>query len=209
MVVLAMPVQNVIPPSAQPHVPPRDADALRAGFADRFTVLLGDEADAAEAWHRTARGLLGAQGVTTLVARTGREALGLIEDSALGQGPRIHVAVLDQHMPLMGGLQILRRLQRELREAQNRAILRPSAPASGSAERAPQTPASSPPAMPPAILLADSMASGTMHEALMVQVFSILPRPVELNLLLDTLARALKRYYQNRWPRETEMRNAE
>lgn len=164
-------------------------------------MLLGDEADAAEAWHRTARGLLGAQGVTTLVARTGREALGLIEDSALGHGPRIHVAVLDQHMPLMGGLQILRRLQRELREAQNRAILRPSAPAAPlSAERTPQTPASSPPAMPPAILLADSMASGTMHEALMVQVFSVLPRPVELNLLLDTLARALKRYYQNRWP---------
>ena len=37
----------------------------------------------------------------------------------------------------------------------------------------------------------------------MVQVFSVLPRPVELNLLLDTLARALKRFYQNKWPQGT------
>jgi CheY-like chemotaxis protein len=152
----------------------------------RFTVLLGDEADAAEAWHRTARGLLAAQGVTTLVARTGREALGLIENSALGRGQRIHVAVLDQHMPVMGGLQILRRLQRDLVAAQQGAT-------------SPE-PAQRRPSVPPAILVADTLASGTMHEALTMQVFSVLPRPVELNLLLDTLARALKRFYQDRWP---------
>ena len=162
--------------------------------AGRFIVLLGDEADATEAWHRTARGLLAAQGVTTLVARTGREALGLIENSALRRGPRIHVAVLDQHMPMMGGLQILRRVQQDLRESQGR----PSAPARAEAAGA----GAEASRVPPAILLADTLASGTMHEALMVQVFSVLPRPVELNLLLDTLARALKRYYQNKWPEE-------
>lgn len=144
-------------------------------------MLLSDEADAAEAWHRTARGLLAAQGVTTLVPRTGREALGLIEDSALSRGPRIHVAVLDQNMPVMGGLQILRRLHRDLRETPRET--------SGAAAQ-----------VPPAILLADSLASGTMHEALTVHVFSVLPRPVQLDLLLDTLARALRRFYQNRWP---------
>src|SRR5687768_3138933 len=134
----------------------------------RFTVLLGDEADAAEAWHRTACGLLAAQGVTTLVARTGREALGLIEDSTLRRGPRIHVAVLDQNMPLLGGLQILRRLQRDMQEAGERAA-KVARPQPGPAPRSP--------AVPPAILLADTLARGTMHEALTMQVFSVLPRP--------------------------------
>lgn len=157
---------------------------------DRLTVLLGDEADAAEAWHRNATGLLASQGVTTLVVRTGREALALIEGSILGSGPRVHVAVLDQHMPVIGGLQILRRLHRELRDAQQRP---------GASTPAAQRPV---PAVPPAILLADTLAAATMHEALMVEVFSVLPRPVELNLLLDTLARALKRFYQNKWPQE-------
>jgi CheY-like chemotaxis protein len=91
-------------------------------------------------------------------------------------------------MPVMGGLQILRRLQRDLIEAQQRA---PSPATDGAGRR---------PAVPPAILVADTLASGTMHEALTMQVFSVLPRPVELNLLLDTLARALKRFYQDRWP---------
>ena len=177
---------TLIPPSF-PAVPSDPIVGSRR--PDRLTVLLGDEADAAEAWHRTATGLLAAQGVTTIVAQTGREALALIEGSALGRGPRIHVAVLDQHMPVIGGLQILRRLQRDLREAQQRGA------APGAASQAV-------PAVPPAILLADTLAAATMHEALMVQVFSVLPRPVELNLLLDTLARALKRFYQNKWPRE-------
>jgi CheY-like chemotaxis protein len=167
---------------------PPDAARLPAG---RFTVLLGDEADAAEAWHRNACGLLAAQGVTTLVARTGREALGLIENSALRRGPRIHVAVLDQNMPLLGGLQILRRLQRDLQEGAERAA---------EAARPAPVPRNAP--VPPAILLADTLASGTMHEALTMQVFSVLPRPIDLNLLLDTLARALRRYYQNKWPDE-------
>ena len=64
------------------------------------------------------------------------------------------------------------------------------------------------PQVPPAILLADSVAAGTMHEALSMHVFSVLPKPIELNLLLDTLARALRRYYQNKWP-ETERLSGE
>ena len=178
--------------SASTAIPPIPSADPRGG---RFTVLLGDEQDAAEAWHRTAQGLLASQGVMTLVASSGREALGLIEDSAFGRGPRIHVAVLDQHMPIMGGLQILRRLQRDLSEA-----AQSSAPLRRAAAQAR--------AVPPAILLADSLARGTMQEALTVQVFSVLPRPVELNLLLDSLARALRRFYQNKWPEEG-LRNAE
>lgn len=160
----------------------------------RFTVLLGNDPAEMEAWQANACGLLQSQGVGTLLARTGREALGLIEQSARGSGPRIHVAVLDQRLPVMGGLQILRRLQQdleELRATRSGAVGRSEAPASVSG-------------LPPTILLADrggrELHSGLMHDALMAQVFSVLPKPIELDLLLDTLARALKRYYAGRWP---------
>jgi hypothetical protein len=31
-------------------------------------------------------------------------------------------------------------------------------------------------------------------------VFSVLGKPVDFNLLLDALARLMKRYHENRWP---------
>lgn len=175
--------------------PPRDP-------ANRLTVLLGNNPADLEAWHTNARGLLEAQGVGTLVARTGREAMGLIEESALGKRPRIHVAVLDQRLPVMGGLQILRRLQQDLEELEDLGS-EGSFTASASVSEAGQR-------IPPTILLADpsarGLASSLMHEALTAQVFSVLPKPIELNLLLDTLARALRRYYQNRWPEAERMK---
>ena len=79
---------------------------------NRLTVLLANEQ---EGWHQTIRHLLGAQGVETVSARSGREALNLIENRP------IHVAVLDAQMPQLGGLQVIK-LLRELqaREAQAR-----------------------------------------------------------------------------------------
>src|SRR5205085_8202181 len=58
--------------------------------ANRLTVLLSSEQ---ESWHQTVRRLLEPQGVETLAARSGREALNLV------QSREIHVAVLDQSMP--------------------------------------------------------------------------------------------------------------
>lgn len=75
--------------------------------SNRLTVLLANEQ---EGWHQTVRGLLEPQGVQTLSARSGREALHMIESQP------IHVAVLDQQMPQLGGLQVIR-LMRELRQA--------------------------------------------------------------------------------------------
>ena len=128
---------------------------------NRLTVLLANEQ---EDWHRTVRGLLEPQGVQTLVARSGREALDLIEKRP------IHVAVLDQQMPQLGGLQVIK-LMRELRH-----------PA------------------PPAILLANQLTNHLLHEALGMHVFTVLAKPVDFNLLLDSLARVLKRYHESRWP---------
>jgi two-component system, response regulator YesN len=128
----------------------------------RFTVLLPPEQ---EGWHETVAGLLEPQGVHTVLARSGREALDMIETLPL------HAAVLDTRMPGLGGLQVIK-LMREL----HKAI--------------------------PAILLADQMNNHLLREALGMQVFSVLTKPVDFNLLLDALARVLRRYHENRWPAE-------
>src|SRR5438552_5055610 len=130
--------------------------------SNRFTVLLANEQ---ENWHRTVRGLLEPQGVETVAARSGREALELIEKRP------IHVAVLDQVMPQLGGLQMVK-LMRALTNA------------------------------PPAILLANQLTTNLLHEALAMHIFSVLSKPVDFNLLLDALARVMKRHYEGRWPGE-------
>ena len=127
---------------------------------NRFTVLLANEQ---EGWHQTVRQLLEPQGVETVSARSGREALDLIEHR------HIHVAVLDQQMPQLGGLQVIK-LMRELQQA------------------------------PPAILLAGQLTTHLLHEALGMRVFSVLSKPVDFNVLLDTLARVMRRHYEGRWP---------
>ena len=135
-----------------------DATALSGS---RFTVLLANEA---EGWHQTVRSLLEPQGVATVAARSGREALDLVQ-----QRP-IHVVVLDQQMPQLGGLQVVK-LMREMRGK-----------------------------LPPTILLANQLTTHLLHEALGMHVFSVLSKPVDFNLLLDTLARVMRRHYEGRWP---------
>jgi CheY-like chemotaxis protein len=130
----------------------------------RFTVLLPSEQ---EGWHETLARLLEPQGVHTLLARSGREALGLIESR------QFHAVVLDTHMPQLGGLQVIR-LMREIRG------------------RIP----------PPAILLTAHLTNYLLREALGMHVFSVLTKPVDFNVLLDALARVLRRYHEDRWPSE-------
>ncbi|HRK30007.1 MAG TPA: response regulator [Tepidisphaeraceae bacterium] len=55
-------------------------------------------------------------------------------------------------------------------------------------------------AAPPAILLARQVSAQLMHEALGMRVFSVLGKPVDFNLLLDSLARVMRRHYEGRWP---------
>lgn len=129
---------------------------------NRFTVLLANEQ---EGWHQTVRQLLMPQGVQTISARSGREALNLIENGA------VHVAVLDHQMQGLGGMQVVR-LMREMQNA------------------------------PPAILLAAELTNHLLHEAIGMHVFSVLSKPVDFNLLLDTLARVMRRHYEGRWPGE-------
>jgi CheY-like chemotaxis protein len=128
---------------------------------NRFTVLLADEQ---ERWHQTVRGLLEPQGVQTITARSGREALRVMESQS------IHVAVLDHQMPQLGGLQVVK-MMREMHKS-----------------------------TPPAILLTSDLNSHLLREALGMHVFSVLSKPVDPNLVLDALARVLRRFYESRWP---------
>lgn len=138
----------------------------------RFKVLLANEQ---EGWHQTVRGLLEPQGVQTLSARSGREALELIESTP------VHVAVLDTQMPQLGGMQVIR-MMRELHRGETGA-------GTGRIEA------------PAAILLANDLNSHLLREALAMHVFSVLSKPVDLNVLLDALARVLRRYHESRWPK--------
>jgi chaperonin GroES len=128
--------------------------------SSRFNVLLPSEQ---EGWALTVRQLLEPQGVNTLVVRTGREALRVLENES------IHCAVVAQDMPSLNGLQVIKRM--------NELATRP-----------------------PAILLANHLTNHLLHEALGMHVFSVLSKPVDLNLLLDALARVMRRFYESRWP---------
>jgi CheY-like chemotaxis protein len=133
----------------------------KTGCQNRLTVLLADEPDGSPV---TLRQLLEPQGVTTLVARTGREALELI------QSRLIHVVVLDVQMPQLGGLQAIKLM---------RGIVK---------------------SPPPAILLADRLSNSLLREALAMDIFSVIPKPIDMDRLLDAIARVIRRRYEGRWP---------
>ena len=87
------------------------------------------------------------------------------------ENDEVHVAVLDTRMPQLGGMQVMKMMQQ-------------SAKARGVS----------------AILLADHLTDQLMHEALQLQAFSVLAKPVDFNVLLDSLARVIRRHYKDRWP---------
>jgi len=130
---------------------------------NRLNVLLAHDS---EGWQDNVRRLLEPQGVQTLAVRSGREALEIIQSTP------VHVAVLDQQMPHLGGLQVIRLL----RDQKN---------------------------TPTSILLANHLTDHLLHEALGMRVFSVLSKPVDLNMLLDALARVLRKRYASRWPSES------
>ena len=130
---------------------------------NRLSVLLAHDS---EGWQDTVRRLLEPQGVHTLAVRSGREALDVLQHT------QVHVAVLDQQMPHLGGLQVIK-LMRDIK------------------------------APPPSILLANHLTDHLLHDALAMRVFSVLSKPVDLNILLDALARVLRRHYASKWPSDS------
>ena len=74
---------------------------LNPATPTRLSVLLPANL---EDWHFTISRLLEPQGIQTVAARSGREALRIVESGS------VHVCVLDNDMPQLGGMQVIRRM---------------------------------------------------------------------------------------------------
>ncbi len=126
-------------------------------------------------WPQTVSRLLEPMRVQTFLARNWAETESLV------QRYEIHVMVLDSrltedpdaHVDFSTLLRLIERVR----------------PTEGPGESAPLV-----------IVLSTQWSDRFMREALRRNVFSVLPEPVDVNELLDTMARALRRFYGDQWP---------
>ncbi len=126
-------------------------------------------------WPQTVSRLLEPMQVQTFLARN------WVETQSLAQRHEMHVMVLDSRITEDPDVHVdfstLLRLIQSVR------------PADAKGESAPLV-----------IVLSTQLSDRLMREALRRNVFSVLPEPVDVNELLDTLARALRRSYGDQWP---------
>jgi CheY-like chemotaxis protein len=163
-------------------------------------------------WHKTLTRLLVPLGVRTFEATSGPQAVELIEKHP------IHLAVVDTRLPTISGLNVLQ-LIRKLHD-QSPPLGSPPATTGFSVQMrmeessdgnsttrrievrfdaAPQQKGIG----PAVILIAPpppQQDPQLLQEALKFNAFSVLSEPVDVNLALDVMARALKRFHQNQWP---------
>lgn len=165
-------------------------------------------------WQDLVRQLLAPLQVQTFVASNGSDALELVERHVM------HLAVVDAQLPpgnqpamdAMTVLRLINRLSRPVprgtiadhgatgealpgeEASQSRSI-----PVSGltGARNARQSGFSGRPLV---ILLVRQTEDRLIREALRQDVFSVLPDPLQVNDLLDVMARALRRCYGEGWP---------
>lgn len=157
------------------HSQSGDSAASNGG---RLNLLLTSGGWRSEPWVESLPALMQPMGVRAWRARTGDEAARLIREIP------IHIAVVDLALPLADGakpetdeggarlLQLLGRLD---------------------------TP-------PPTIVVQRARTSRDrsreLAQALSLGVFAVMHRPVQMEVLLDTFRRVLRRHYQDRWPDE-------
>jgi CheY-like chemotaxis protein len=194
----------------------------------RLNLLLTPPAGTAtqagsQPWHQTMSRLLLPLGVRTFEANNGTQAMELIEKVP------IHLAVVDTRLPAISGLSVLQLIQR-LRDQGIRAAQVPEASPpkgagaspggfrfemkveeqhhQGQTQRRIEVRFDSRPAEPHSpvvILIAPPPGGGQqdralLQEALKFNAFSVLAEPVDVNLALEVMARAMKRFHQNQWP---------
>lgn len=174
-------------------------------------------------WYETLADVLAPLGVQTYQATTGQMALKVIQDHP------IHLAVVDTQIS-SDGLGLLRMLesirQRALTAdywqslpAPEKTGAEPDASQSFrvqvqwqadrnvqkmvvkvTADKQPQQ-APPPPVWPTVILVTPPQQEAmVLKEALKFNAFSVMSQPVNLDLMLDVMARAMKRFHHNLWP---------
>lgn len=181
----------------------------------RLNLLLTHEEQkplAGQAWYQTLQHLLAPMGVRTFEATSGPQAVELIEKHP------IHLAVVDSRLPTICGLNVLRLIQK-LNDQPQQNMAAGQLPSiqvqmhveeqhvPGQSQRRIQVRFDARPAQPrvtPAVILIApppaQQDTQLLKEALTFNAFSVLSEPVDVNLMLETMARALRRFHQNQWP---------
>ncbi len=165
-------------------------------------------------WQDLVRQLLAPLQVQTFVASNGSDALDLVERHVM------HLAVVDAQLPpgnqpAMDAMTVLRLINRLSRPVPRGTIAEHGAAGEAlSSEEASQSrsiPVSGLTGArnsrqggfsgrPLVILLVRQTEDRLIREALRQDVFSVLPDPLQVNDLLDVMARALRRCYGEGWP---------
>jgi CheY-like chemotaxis protein len=178
--------------------------------------LAGAGLQDSQPWHKTLAHLLLPLGVRTFEATSGEQAVHMIE-----QFP-IHLAVVDTRLPNISGLNVLQLIQKLRDQAPPPGEPADAAPPAfhlhmkveehapsqegGVTRRRIEVRFDARPAQrpgPAVILIAPpppQQDPQLLQEALKFNAFSVLSEPVDVNLALDVMARALKRFHQNQWP---------
>lgn len=120
-----------------------------------FSILITDDDRGVR---ETLADLVEGKGYRPVLASHGEEALEIV------QNQKIHLALLDMHMPKLTGLETLQLVR------QIHALL-------------------------PAILITADASLELMRQAFQAQVFSVVPKPVNAQVVVSTVVRALVRVY--------------
>ncbi len=162
-------------------------------------------------WYRTISHMLAPLGVRTFEATSGAQAVEFIERHP------IHVAIVDSRLPAISGLNILQLVQKLCVQKLPPVAGQPESTGTlhlqmrveqrtdeGVTQRRIDVKVNArpaPPSTPTVILLTPPQHDDQLlHEALKFNAFSVLSEPVDVNLLLDLMARALRKFHQNQWP---------
>jgi DNA-binding NtrC family response regulator len=158
-------------------------------------------------WYHTVARLLAPMGVRTYEASQTDRAMQLIEAHP------IHLAVLDTRLS-NNGMDVLHMIQ----QIRQRAAAQRPTPSPAPAVRQitvqhsadgstkvqvsiqAQAPKSTTDNCPAVILLTPKNDQATLKQAMAMNAFSVVQEPIDLTLMLDLMARVVRRFHHNQWP---------
>lgn len=160
--------------------------------------------DRPQPWHETLPQLLSPLGVQTFQATSGPQALDVLEHHP------IHLAVVDTRLSETDRLSMLRLIQKITETTQRHAAqgtnsfrVQVNMSVANQQQRVEvrfQSQSHPAPVTPTVILVTPARDDQLLTEALKFNVFTVMPEPVYVNLMLDVMARAMRRFHHNQWP---------